>query len=117
MEEIVRAIGAIPEVLTPVRHDQLVAQVSHLPQLLSTLLADHTAGNREFSGPGLKSMTRLAGSPFHVWEDIFKTSGFLPHELQAFIEKLTMALNEIEKGDLKSLKSAFDRTDTSGGAF
>jgi prephenate dehydrogenase len=116
MQDIVRAIGAIPEVLTPEQHDRLVAQISHLPQLLSTLLADHTAQNRQFSGPGLKSMIRLAGSPFHVWQDIFRTSGFLPHELREFIDKLTMALDSIDKGDLKSLKSAFDRTDTSGGA-
>ena len=115
MKQLVRAMGAIPEVLSPEQHDRLVAQVSHLPQLLSTLLADYTSQNRQFSGPGLKSMVRLAGSPFHVWQDIFKTSGFLPGELRAFVEKLTNALESLEKGDLDNVKAAFDRTDTSGG--
>jgi prephenate dehydrogenase len=116
MKDLVRAIGAIPTVRTPDEHDRLVAQISHLPQLLSTLLAEHTAQNHEFSGPGLRSMIRLAGSPFHVWQDIFRTSGFLPQELRAFIDKLNAALDSIEKGDLKYLKSAFDRADTSEGA-
>jgi prephenate dehydrogenase len=115
MRDLVQTLGATPEVLSPEEHDRLVAQISHLPQLLSTLLADHTSQNRQFAGPGLKSMTRLAGSPFHVWQDILKTSGFLPHELRDFIDRLTAALESIDKGDLKTVKSAFDRTDDCGG--
>jgi prephenate dehydrogenase len=116
MKDIVLAIGATPEILAPDEHDELVAQISHLPQLLSTLLADHTAHNRRFSGPGLKSMTRLAGSPFHVWRDIFKTSGFLPHELRAFIQRLDYALESIEKDHLECIEAAFDRMDESRGS-
>src|SRR5262249_5286212 len=64
MKEIVTAIGATPHVLSPDAHDQLVAQISHLPQILSTLLADHTSEHKDLAGPGLRSMTRLAASPF-----------------------------------------------------
>ncbi|PYR95806.1 MAG: prephenate dehydrogenase/arogenate dehydrogenase family protein [Acidobacteria bacterium] len=76
MQDIIRAIGAVPHVISPENHDRLVAQISHLPQIISSLLADHTAAHKDLAGPGLRSMTRLAGSPFHVWRDIFKTSGF-----------------------------------------
>jgi prephenate dehydrogenase len=97
MQEVVEAIGAVPHLITPEDHDRLVAQISHLPQLISDVLAAHTASNREFAGPGLKSMTRLAASPVHVWRDIFKTSGFLPHEVLSFINRLRDALDALEQ--------------------
>src|SRR6185295_8563054 len=63
MQELAQAIGAAAQVISPEDHDRLVARVSHLPQILSTLLAGHTAAHKELAGPGLRSMTRLAGSP------------------------------------------------------
>jgi prephenate dehydrogenase len=54
-------------------------------------------------------MTRLAGSPFHVWRDIFKTSGFLPHELQTFIERLQRILDSIEAGNFDEIETLFKR--------
>ena len=114
MQDIVGRIGAIPQVMTADAHDRLVAQISHLPQLLSTLLADHVGANTQFSGPGLKSMLRLAGSPFHVWRDIFRTSAYLPDELEMFVKRLNAALESINRGHLEDIKAVFDRTDTSG---
>ena len=109
MQEISRAIGATPRVTSPEDHDRLVAQISHLPQILSTLLADQTSAGKDLAGPGLRSMTRLAGSPFHVWRDIFKTSGFLPHELQSFIERLQRILDSMEAGNFDEIESLFKR--------
>ena len=109
LERIAKSIGAIPYVISPEDHDRLVAQISHLPQILSTLLAEQTAAHKELAGPGLRSMTRLAGSPIHIWRDIFKTSGFLPHELQAFIERLQRILDSMEGGRFDELESLFKR--------
>jgi len=109
MRELATAIGAVPREISAEEHDRLVAQISHLPQILSTVLADQTAADKEFAGPGLRSMTRLAGSPFHVWRDIFRTSGFLPHELQAFIERLQRILDSMEAGSLDELETLFKR--------
>src|SRR2546425_2862777 len=106
-QEITKAIGAIPHVISPEDHDRLVAQISHLPQITSTLLADQTAAHKELAGPGLRSMTRLAGSPFHIWRDIFKTSGFLPRELQSFIERLQRILDSMEGGNFDEIESLF----------
>jgi prephenate dehydrogenase len=109
VEALAKAIHAVPQMITPEEHDQLVAQISHLPQIISTLLADQTAAHKEFSGPGLRSMTRLAGSPFHVWRDIFKTSGSLPQEIQAFIERLQLILDSIEGGKFGDIEALFKR--------
>ena len=112
MQDIIRAIGAVPHVISPENHDRLVAQISHLPQIISSLLADHTAAHKDLSGPGLRSMTRLAGSPFHVWRDIFKTSGFLPHELQSFIQRLQHVLDAMQAGKLDEIERLFRQGDS-----
>ena len=109
MGEIAKAIGAAPHHISPEDHDQLVAQISHLPQILATLLADQTSAHKDVAGPGLRSMTRLANSPFHVWRDIFKTSGFLPHEIQSFIERLQRILDSMEAGSFDEIESLFKR--------
>jgi prephenate dehydrogenase len=107
MQGIAKAIGAVPHVIQPEDHDRIVAQISHLPQIVSTLLAAQTAPYKDLSGPGLRSMTRLAASPFHLWRDILKTSGFLPQELQSFIESLQRILDSIEVGNLDEVERLF----------
>ena len=54
-------------------------------------------------------MTRLAGSPFHVWRDIFETSGFLPNELQSFIQRLQYVVASMEAGNLDEIEKLFKR--------
>jgi prephenate dehydrogenase len=112
MQAIIKAIGAIPQVISPMDHDRLVARISHLPQIISTALANQTISDRDLAGPGLRSMTRMAASPLHIWRDIFKTSGFLPHELKSFIQSLQSILDSIERGSFDELDELF----TSGGS-
>lgn len=106
---VVEAIGASPVVISAEEHDRVVAQLSHLPQILSTLLADQTSEHRRLAGPGWKSFTRLAASPFHVWRDILQTSGSLPLELRLFADRLRSALDALEGGDLKEIEAMFER--------
>jgi prephenate dehydrogenase len=113
LEKVIRIIGALPYVISPENHDRLAAEISHLPQILSTVLADHTGEHREFAGPGLKSVTRLAASPFHVWRDILMTSGSLPGELKTYIQRLHDMLDALERKDMKRLESVFERANKS----
>jgi prephenate dehydrogenase len=113
LENLIRTIGALPYVISPENHDKLVAELSHLPQILSTVLADHTGEHREFAGPGWKSVTRLAASPFHVWRDILMTSGSLPGELKTYIQRLHDILDALERKDLKQLEAVFERANKS----
>jgi prephenate dehydrogenase len=107
MEKLIRNIGAVPHVISSEEHDRLVASISHLPQIISSALAAQTSGYGNMAGPGLRSMTRMAASPFHVWRDIFKTSGHLPHELKAFICRLQTILDSLENGDTHELEKLF----------
>jgi len=106
---VLGGIGAHPLLIDPRQHDSLVAQLSHLPQILSTLLADQTSANKDLAGPGWKSVTRLAASPFSVWRDILQTSGSLPDELRSYITRLRAVLDALEAGNLQELESIFER--------
>ncbi len=70
---LIKKVKAMRVHLTSALHDELVSQISHLPQLISTLLGGQT--NRDLiplAGPGLRSMLRLSGSPYKVWEEIIQ---------------------------------------------
>lgn len=79
--EWVAAMGAKTIDLDPVRHDELVAWVSHLPQFVATALSallEDEVGNapelKDVGGRGLREMTRLGASPFSMWRDIAYTN-------------------------------------------
>ncbi len=81
VRELVAAIGALPIVAPADEHDQIVALTSHLPYLAATLLmalvAERAAENLlvwPVSGPGLRDMTRLAGSDPQMMADILATN-------------------------------------------
>jgi prephenate dehydrogenase len=75
--ELVAAMGAKTLDLDPVRHDELVAWVSHLPQFTATALSallEEEVGDapelRDVGGRALREMTRLGASPYSMWRDI-----------------------------------------------
>ena len=78
---LVVAMGSRILDLDPVRHDDLVAWVSHLPQFTATALSallEEEVGDapelKDVGGRGLREMTRLGASPFSMWRDIAHTN-------------------------------------------
>ena len=87
--------GAEIRVLSASEHDRVVSWTSHLPQLASTALAAsilealHDDEGRRLAGSGLRDMTRLAESPFEIWNDILDTNqDNLQNVLAAYIRRL-----------------------------
>jgi prephenate dehydrogenase len=79
--EWVGAMGSKTLDLDPVRHDELVAWVSHLPQFVATALSavlEEEVGDapelKDVGGRALREMTRLGASPFSMWRDIAYTN-------------------------------------------
>ena len=79
--EWVTAMGAKTLDLEPVRHDELVAWVSHLPQFTATALSallEEEVGDapelKDVGGRALREMTRLGASPYSMWRDIAHTN-------------------------------------------
>jgi prephenate dehydrogenase len=92
--ELVSAMGAKTLDLDPVRHDELVAWVSHLPQFTATALSallEEEVGDapelRDVGGRALREMTRLGASPYSMWRDI-------AHSNTEAVERALLALEQ-----------------------
>lgn len=94
-------VGAVPLELGPTDHDQAVALVSHVPQLVSSLLAARLAGASlealGLAGQGLRDTTRIAASDPGLWTAIIAGNaapvahilGELRDDLDALVRGLT----------------------------
>ena len=70
------ALEADVATLEPDAHDEIVAHISHLPQVLASTLCASLAKRdvrwRNYAGGGLRDTTRLAGSDPKLWKTILE---------------------------------------------
>jgi prephenate dehydrogenase len=110
----VGAMGARSIDLDPIRHDGLVAWVSHLPQFVSTALSallEEEVGNapelKDVGGRALREMTRLGSSPYSMWRDIAHTNTeAVEKTLQALEQRLAHLRENLRT---PALRSEFDQ--------
>ena len=73
-QELVDICGGTLYWLSSSEHDDLVARISHLPQILSSLLAgslcEISSENLNLAGQGLRDLTRLASADAQLWSQI-----------------------------------------------
>ena len=106
--ELLHSAGCTTLCMNPDEHDRIIAKISHLPQLLSTLLMAYCGDSISKSGPGFATFTRLAGSSWQIWQDIIATnSDNIAEELERFSTELTKIAQEVRQHDLKLLESRF----------
>ena len=72
--DLIKSLGATPIELSAVDHDAAVAKISHLPQIIASLLAKQLTSTpmewMELAGQGLRDTTRIAGSDEKLWKEI-----------------------------------------------
>jgi prephenate dehydrogenase len=107
IEDLARELGAVPVAMSADDHDASVALVSHVPQVVSSLLARRLAGATEpavgLAGQGLRDTTRIASSDPELWVQI----------LGANAEHVTDILRAY-RDDLDTLIDALDDPDAPG---
>ncbi len=81
VKALVHAVGARVAVLDPELHDNAVARISHVPQLLASVLAGWAGSQDRYAeaalalaAGGFRDMTRLALSSWDIWRDIVATN-------------------------------------------
>ncbi|MGC8787228.1 MAG: prephenate dehydrogenase [Anaerolineae bacterium] len=111
-QDLVRGVGAQPLLLDPMRHDLLVAAVSHLPYLLAVALVatnESLADNAvwQLAATGFRDTTRLAASDETMMLHILLSNqiGIRPM-LARFQEQLAHLDNLLESGDEAGLRAA-----------
>ena len=94
IESFVSGSGGVLYWLTSKEHDETVALLSHLPQILSSLLAsklnDVDPNKLNLAGQGLRDVTRLAASDAKLWAQILTSNkDSIAPLLEDFIASLT----------------------------
>ncbi|MGG5173003.1 prephenate dehydrogenase [Pseudarthrobacter sp. J1738] len=94
-------LGAVVSVFDPQEHDAAVALVSHLPQVMSSLVASRLQGTPEhalsLAGNGLRDVTRIAASDPTLWVQILGgNSGPMGELLRGVREDLNRLINTLD---------------------
>jgi len=118
ISSLIKMIGANRLILDHLEHDRIVGAVSHLPQIIAVSLINAIGelalpenNNNYFKaiGEGFKDMTRIASSPYKIWEDICETN---QKNILKMIQEFRNYLEAIEdklKNDPSSLKEEFQK--------
>ncbi|MBT9142231.1 MAG: Prephenate dehydrogenase [Dehalococcoidia bacterium] len=114
---LLEQLGAIPVEMGAEQHDRVVANVSHLPHLAASVLAEVVAANSKdrkeiirLAAGGFRDTTRVAlGNPL-LWRDICLTNrGELVPLLDAYLRELGAVRDLVAAGDENGLLAHFQR--------
>lgn len=107
VEDLALDLGAMPIEMTPEEHDRSVALVSHVPQVVASLLAsrftDAPDESLRLAGQGVRDTTRIAHSAPELWVQILGANA-------APVVEVLDAL----AADLSSFAEALRRPDAAG---
>lgn len=104
VEDLALDLGAVPIEMTPEAHDEAVGLVSHVPQIVSSLMAKQLEGASDeavrLAGQGVRDVTRIAASSPELWIQILGANkdsivGVL-ESLQKDLQNLTDALRDVD---------------------
>ncbi len=105
--------------LDPALHDKIVAQVSHLPQLLSITMVNTSSKSKngfrylDFAAGGFRDMTRIASSSFSIWKDILKNNKInVIESLEDLQTKIGGYIQLIKNDNYESLEKEFESAHT-----
>jgi prephenate dehydrogenase len=103
--------GAAVVTMTPDEHDEAVARISHLPHVVSALVAarltDAPPGHLALAGQGVRDVTRIAASDPALWQQIVAANAVpllgLLRELREDLDELMWAVEESSREHLTAL--------------
>lgn len=103
VEALALDLQSTPVHMTPLAHDQSVALVSHVPQLVASIMASRLigAGGVELAGQGLRDTVRIAASDPKLWVQILGANATsvvsILEEYETDLAKVIAALRDTDK--------------------
>lgn len=121
VEDLVLDLGAVPVTMTAEEHDASVALVSHVPQVVSSLLARRLGDAPEpavgLAGQGLRDTTRIASSNPELWVQILGANAApVVDILRAYRDDLDTVLAALDNPDAPGARRAIAETLAGGNA-
>ena len=98
--------------ISPEAHDQAVANISHLPQILASSLCAYLGSTEShwhrFSGGGLRDTSRIASSPPDLWKEIIlQNRSFILRAIAGMEHELHTVKSAILDNDASRLAHVF----------
>lgn len=113
--QIIHSLGARIKILNPLVHDEIVAAVSHLPQLLSVSLVNFASKKErkinflDYAAGGFRDMTRIASSDFGIWSPVIKANKEkIISAIDNYIDELHSLKNMIGKTNFEKIAKKFE---------
>jgi len=121
VEDLVLDLGAVPVTMTADEHDSSVALISHVPQVVATLLARRLGGAPEpavgLAGQGLRDTTRIASSNPELWVQILGANAApVVDILRSYRDDLDTMLTALERPDAPGSRRAIAEVLAGGNA-
>ncbi len=103
IQQLALDVGSLPLLMEPEEHDRSVALVSHMPQLISSLVAGalrNAPGEAlSLAGQGLRDVTRIAHSDSSLWATIIAGNApAVTSVLRQVSDELTRLVLSLEPG-------------------
>jgi prephenate dehydrogenase len=119
LENLAVDLGAVPVRMTPEEHDRGVALISHVPQVVSSLLAARLLGAAEavpsLAGQGLRDTPRIAARDPELWIQILGANAAPVGEvLRAFRDDLDGVIAALDDPEAPGAPSRLASTLTRG---
>jgi len=109
-----KALGARISIMTPSKHDEILALVSHLPHFVASSLAGVIDEKHwKFAASGLRDTTRIASGDPDLWLSISKQNKQeIIKALKCFSKEVEGTINDLEKGNDKKLLGRLTKAKT-----
>ncbi len=118
LTDLLTAVGARILFLSAPDHDKIASAISHLPQLIAVGMMSMIGkknkshhGYLQLAAGGFRDITRIASSPYGMWNDILATNA---SEIQNAVSHFTQVLSRFKKQlnsstGRKKISDAFSR--------
>lgn len=112
LEFVVKSCGATLYWLTDKDHDEIVARISHLPQIISTSLAglinETNENTLNLAGQGLRDVMRLAASDGRIWSELLiENKDSVLKNIEEMIKRLQSLGDQVKGSDAEGVKKFF----------
>jgi len=117
VEELALDLQSTPVRMTALEHDRAVALVSHVPQLVSSIMATRLIGASgvELAGQGLRDTVRIAASDPKLWVQILgANAGEVVSILEDYADDLGAVIEALRNIDKAGSLARLDQTISNG---
>jgi prephenate dehydrogenase len=110
LKEFWSAIGCLVKIMSPAKHDRILADVSHLPHATAVALVNASNPKElKFAGKGFMDSSRIASGPANIWADVLLTnSKNVARGIDRLIGELGKLKKAVRSGNRKQIEQLLE---------